>query len=85
MKTTKNEALLILAQRIMDQRIKPMIDKAISMDHDSKPIAYRPELDNNDYAEYIASKDKTLVHINKHTRKDDETCITTNTTIQRTR
>lgn len=63
MNTTKNETLLILAQRIMDQRIKPMIDKAISMDHDSKPIAYRPELDDNDCAEYVASKEKTLIHI----------------------
>ena len=65
MRITKNEALLILAQRIMDNRLKPMIDKAISMDHDSKPIPYNEALDDNDYTEYIASKEKTLIHIRK--------------------
>lgn len=64
MKTTKNKALLILAQRIMDTRLKPMIDKASTIEHTRKPIPVNTALYENDYAEWLAKKENKLVHIN---------------------
>ena len=50
----KNEALLILANKILDTRLKPVLDKCMTM---PKVIKYREELDNNSYMEWLA-KDK---------------------------
>lgn len=52
--TTRNEALLILAQRILDSRLKPVIDKCQEM---PKPIKYNKALDDNSYAEWLAKKE----------------------------
>ena len=65
---TKNEALLILAQKIMDTRLKPMIDKAL-VTPKNKPIAVNKALYDNDYMEWQAKQENKLVHINN--RKDD--------------
>lgn len=75
MKMNKNEALLILAQKIMDSRIKPFIDKASTIERTIKPIKYNAALDENDYLEWLAKKNNELVHINTY-RKDDEQCNT---------
>jgi hypothetical protein len=61
---TKNEALLKLAQGIMDQRLKPMIDRSIELKAERvKPISYNADLDNNDYAEWLAKKEGKLTHL----------------------
>ena len=64
---TKNKDLITLALKIMENRLKPVIDKSMSMQR--KPIPYNPTLDENDYAEYLAKKANKLTHINN--RKDD--------------
>lgn len=63
MKMTKNEALLKLAMKVMDTRLKPVLDKCMSMDRDIRPIPYNADIDNNDYMEYLAKKENKLVHI----------------------
>lgn len=70
MKMSKNEAIVALTQRLMDQRLKPMIDKASSMDHTIKPIPVNKALYENDYVEYIARKNGQLKHI--HCTKDNK-------------
>ncbi len=64
MKLTKNEALLMLSNKLMDQRIKPMVDKMVEykLNH-PKVIKYNPELDNNDYMEWKAKQQGKLTHI----------------------
>lgn len=66
---TKNEALLLIANRLMEQRLKPMIDKALTVERTVKPIKYNAALDENDYAEYITAKEGKLTHI--HNKRKD--------------
>lgn len=65
MKTTKNEALLILSRKLMNERIKPQLDKMIEYKNNHvKPIKYNPELDAYDYMEWKAKQENKLIHMN---------------------
>lgn len=61
MKMSKNEALCRLAQMITDTRLKPVIDKCMTMDRPA--IKVNKTLYDNDYAEWLAKKDGKLTHI----------------------
>jgi hypothetical protein len=65
MKTTKNEALLMLSNKLMDQRLKPMLDRMIEYKKNSeiKPIKYNPSLDELDYMEWKAKQNGKLKHL----------------------
>jgi hypothetical protein len=64
MKTTKNEALLMLSNKLMDKRIKPMLDRMIEYKKENiKPIKYNPALDEFDYLEWKAKNQGKLAHM----------------------
>ena len=69
MKLTKNEALLVLSNKLMDQRIKPMLDTMIQYRLDNpKPIKYNKALDNDDYALWKARQENKAIVMNKGER-----------------
>jgi hypothetical protein len=60
----KNDALLKLSTMLMDQRIKPVLDKMIEYKlNNPKPIKYNPSLDELDYMEWKAKQEGKLAHM----------------------
>lgn len=66
--TNKQKAMSKLMKQVWSTYVLPTIDR--STDIGIKPIKYNAELDNNDYAEYIARKNGQLKHI--HNTKDNK-------------
>lgn len=64
MKVTKDEALVLLTKKLIEKRLHTVLDKCIQMKlNKPEPIKYNPDLDNNDYAEYLAKKEGKLSYI----------------------